>query len=52
MEQNEYNKLVAEYGEQLARKALAWFLANVSAETRKHLWQAQFCIDNEYLWRA
>ena len=51
MKRNEYNKLVKEYGTQLANKALAWFVSNSSEGFRNAVHQAKYCISNEYLWR-
>ena len=50
MKTSEHAKLVAEYGVEKAQKAVAWFVANHSADFRKSVKQADFCRHNEYLW--
>lgn len=52
MRKTEYQKLVAEYGQALADKALLWFVENHSEGFRKAVKQASYIIHNEYLWRA
>jgi hypothetical protein len=52
MNKTEYKKLVAEYGQPLAAKALAWFLSTTTSDFRKAVHQAKYCIANEYLWRS
>jgi len=52
MSQSQFNKLAKIYGKEKAFKALNYWLNQPAAfrsgiKTSK---QAQFCIDNEYLW--
>lgn len=51
MEKKEYMKLVKEYGDELAKKAMKWFIFTCNENFRKNVKQAQFIIDNEYIWR-
>jgi hypothetical protein len=47
----EFEKLVKEYGNVLAGKALQWFLDYHTEQFRKSVHPASYIIANEYLWR-
>lgn len=51
MKRTEFDKLVNEYGQLKARKALKWFCENHSESFRQSVKAAQFCVDNEVLWQ-
>ena len=53
MNKRYFDRLVNEYGQIKARKALAWFCENHSESFRKAINNpTQFCIDNELLWNC